>query len=212
MTGAQQGNFKKIIFWSLVVTFSLGIVFFVARVANPQSTKVLGAVSSSDWTRGNRVAKTVLVEYSDFQCSACATYYSLLKMLEQELNDKVLFVYRHFPLSQYQKSHLAAQAAEAAGKQGKFWEMSDLIFEKQNEWVQQNQAESFFFEYAKSLDLDLEKFKNDFSSAEIKAKIEADLQSGISAGVNSTPTFFLNGEKIQFRNFQEFKDLILAVK
>lgn len=208
----QQGNFKKIILWLLVVVFSLTIVFVAARITNSSSPKVLGAVSASDWAKGNREAKATLVEYSDFQCPACASFYSLLKPLDQELGDKVLFVYRHFPLSQHQNARLAAQAVEAAGKQEKFWEMQGLLFENQNKWAEETGAGETFLEYAKSLGLDLEKFKTDFNSEEIKQKIESDYQSGISAGVNSTPTFYLNGEKIQPRNYQELKDLILTVK
>ncbi len=107
-------------------------------------------------------------------------------------------VYRNFPLSQHANAMLAAQAAEAAGKQGKFWEMHDKIFEGQDAWASQSNtdAQNTFVLYAQSLNLNINQFKKDLDLAEIKAKIEGDYQGGIKSGINATPTFFLNGEKL----------------
>ena len=123
---------------------------------------------------------------------------------------QVQFAYRHFPLSQHKNAKLAATVAEAAGKQGKFWEMHDLIFQNQSDWSEEKNAAVIFAKYAQEVGLDLAKFQTDIASEEIKAKIENDYKSGVKAGVNSTPSFFLNGEKITNpRNYDEFKNAIL---
>ena len=122
---------------------------------------------------------------------------------------QVRFAYRHFPLPQHKNAKLAATVAEAAGKQDKFWEMHDLIFQNQSDWSEEKNAAVIFAKYAQDLGLDLAQFQTDIASEEIKAKIENDYKSGVKAGVNSTPTFFLNGKKINNpRNYDEFKNAI----
>ena len=116
------------------------------------------------------------------------------------------------PLRQiHPNAQLAAQAAEAVGKQEKFWEMHDMIFENQRTWSNQmrGQAEETFVSYASALNIDIEQFKTDMDSEEVKDKVNNDYQSGIRARVNSTPTFFLNGERIQNpRSYEEFRNII----
>ncbi|MBI5079069.1 thioredoxin domain-containing protein [Candidatus Wolfebacteria bacterium] len=173
----------------------------------------VGAVSQFDYFKGNKEASAILVEYSDFQCPACAAYYPLMKRLSEEFGDKMVFVYRHFPLSQHQNAEAAAIAVEAAGRQGKFWEMHDLIFDNQNEWSKSAKwsAKDVFVKYAQRLNLDAEKFKADFDLKEIKQKVANDLESGAKAQVRGTPTFFLNGEKLSNPgNYEEFKKIIEA--
>ena len=122
---------------------------------------------------------------------------------------QVRFAYRHFPLPQHKNAKLAATVAEAAGKQDKFWEMHDLIFQNQSDWSEEKNAAVIFAKYAQDLGFDLAQFQTDIASEEIKAKIENDYKSGVKAGVNSTPTFFLNGKKINNpRNYDEFKNAI----
>ncbi|OGF63404.1 hypothetical protein A2926_03960 [Candidatus Giovannonibacteria bacterium RIFCSPLOWO2_01_FULL_44_40] len=178
---------------------------------NNSTASALDAVSEQDWWKGNKNAQIVLIEYSDFQCPACAIYYPLVNKLSEELGDKISFVYRHFPLKQHQNAEPAAWAAEAAGRQGKFWEMHDLIFENQKIWSDQKNAEELFIKYAEALSLDMAKFKEDVGSKEINEKVESDYQSGLRAGVDSTPTFFLNGKRIQnSQNYEEFKNAVLS--
>jgi protein-disulfide isomerase len=189
-------------------------VIFAFRLSgnstSDQPALAVDAVAASDQTKGNSESKVLLVEYSDFQCPACGRYYPLLKQLNQELGDQIQFVYRHFPLKQTHKNaEPAAFAAEAAGKQGKFWEMHDLIFEGQKDWSEKRNAKETFAEYAQSLNLDMERFKTDVESKEIKNKVRNDYSSGIKAGVNSTPTLFLNGKKLQNpRGYEELKQLV----
>ena len=154
--------------------------------------------------------KAVLVEFSDFQCPACAIYYPLVKQLKAEFGDKLGVVYRHFPLRNIHKNaDLAARASEAALNQDKFWEMHDMIFENQKEWSTSNNALSLFTNYAVSLGLDREKFLADIDSNFVYDKVNSNYQEGLSLKVGGTPTFFLNGKKIiNPRSYNEFKLLI----
>ena len=163
------------------------------------------------WSRGAENAPVVLEEYSDFQCPACAAYYPIVKQLSEEMQGTLKVVYRHFPLrSIHKNSDVATRAAEAAGEQGKFFEMHDILFERQNNWSPDINPSVLFFTYAKELNLDSEAFKAAYKSSDIKKRVERDYQSGIQRGVDSTPTFFLNGKKIEQnpRSYDEFKALL----
>jgi len=207
---------RRIALWGSVALVLGGAIFGAVKFAtlpagNNSTASALDAVSEQDWWKGNKNAQIVLIEYSDFQCPACAIYYPLVNKLSEELGDKISFVYRHFPLKQHQNAEPAAWAAEAAGRQGKFWEMHDLIFENQKIWSDQKNAEELFIKYAEALSLDMAKFKEDVGSKEINEKVESDYQSGLRAGVDSTPTFFLNGKRIQnSQNYEEFKNAVLS--
>jgi protein-disulfide isomerase len=129
--------------------------------------------------------------------------------LNRDFPEDLNIVYRHFPLIEVHKNALpAAKAAEAAAKQGKFWEMHNLLFEKQEEWGQDSNALDKFISYAEGLGLDVELFKSDFDSKEVQDRIAADMASGDSLRVNATPTFFLNGNKVSPRSYDEFKNLV----
>lgn len=211
-SGAKIRLFKRLLLWALVLAGAAGLIFGMVKLGGSkpdQSAILVNAVSSSDWTKGNKEAKVVLVEYSDFQCPACAYYYPLLKKLSQDFGNKVSFSYRHFPLRQHMNARSAAYAAEAAGRQNKFWEMHDLIFENQTKWENRGDAEKIFTELAASLELNIDQFKKDIGSAEIKNKVENDFQSGVQSKVNSTPTIFLNGKKIEVPpNYDELRNII----
>ena len=200
--------------WLVVILVVGGLTWGLARLSNRSSAGPIAfsvnVVSASDQIEGNREAETVLVEYSDFQCPACGVYHPIIKQITKEFGGDIAFVYRHFPLRQiHQNAELAARAAEAAGKQGKFWEMHGLIFENQKEWSNQRKAKEFFEQYAESLGLNASQFKADIDLREIKDKVNADYQSGLRFGVDATPTFFLNGERLQNpRSSEEFKSII----
>jgi len=180
-----------------------------ATSSGSQPYLIARAISETDWVKGNREASVVLIEYSDLQCPACAAYAPIVNRITEEFSDRIAFVYRHFPLPQHQNAELASRATEAAGKQGKFWEMVDQIFANQDTWANERNAQEVFRAYAQSIGLDVAQFENDRNSREIKNKIENDYLSGIQSRINSTPTFFLNGEKIQPQNYEEFRNLIL---
>jgi protein-disulfide isomerase len=207
--------YKRFTLWSAIVLVMAGAIFGIIQLAKLPADNgapvSVAAIAENDWVKGNREAKVILIEYSDFQCPACAAYYPLVKQLAQEFADDAAFVYRHFPLGIFPNSRIAGQAAESAGRQGKFWEMHSMIFDGQREWSNQNrgQAEEIFTSYAERLNLDVEQFKNDFNSQEAKDKINSDHRSGLKARVNATPTFFLNGERIRNpRSYEEFKSII----
>ena len=178
----------------------LGLVFWLsknnAELPANQATSLL-YIAPSDHIKGSGDSKIELTEYSDFQCPACGAYYPYVKQIVDKFSDQIKFAYRHFPLSQHINANLAARTAEAAGKQGKFWEMHDLLFENQNSWGSNNDAKNIFIGFASNLGLDVEKFKADLNSKEIQSKVAGDFKGGVSAGVNSTPTFFLNGKMLK---------------
>ena len=150
------------------------------------------AVNSADHHQGNLNAAITLVEYGDFECPHCKLAHPLVKRLLEEKGQNLHFVYRHFPLRKiHPHAHMAAIAAEAAGKQGEFWEMHNLIFENQDQLNCH-----YLVLLAEGMGLDLIQFKNDSMSKEIMNKIETDFDSGIHSGVNRTPTFFLNGHQL----------------
>ena len=125
--------------------------------------------------------------------------------LLQEYDGKFTFVYRHFPLAQHKNSNVAARASEAADKQGKFWEMYSLLFDRQDDWAEKGNAGDMFADYAKELGLNVDQFKTDIESQEVKDKVNADYSSGVKNGVNSTPTFFFNGSKMEnVRSYEDF--------
>jgi protein-disulfide isomerase len=207
---------RRLALWLLVMLIVSGGIFGMVKLASRPASETgpaitVDAISPEDWVKGDREAKVVLIEYGDFQCPACAFYYPVLKKLSEEFGDKLAIVYRHFPLTSiHPNAKPAAYAAEAGGKQGKFWEMHNLIFENQNEWKDKRKPDEVFINYAQILNLNIDQFKTDFNSKEIREKVERAERNAIRLGLNSTPTFFLNGKKITNpRNYEDFKNLIL---
>lgn len=212
---------NKIILWLVIALVIIGSVFGIIKLASKSqvsnsgsdtSALTVSAINDNENVKGNKEATTTLIEYSDFQCPACGSYYPILKKISEDMGEQVRLAYRHFPLPQHKNAKLAATVAEASGKQGKFWEMHDLIFQNQSDWSEEKNAAIIFAKYAQDLNLDLARFQIDIASDEIKAKIENDYKSGVKAGVNSTPSFFLNGKKLNNpRNYDEFKNAIEQV-
>lgn len=174
-------------------------------------------ISSSDapptqHIKGAETTGIVLQEFGDFQCSACATYYPLVKQLQDEYGDRLAFQFIHFPLIQiHPNAFVAHKAAEAAGKQNKFFEMHDLLYEQQQLWANANNATTIFENFAAQLELDMEQYKSDAVSSEVNSSITADIKVGQDNNINSTPSFLLNGKKIENpRSLEEFKALIDA--
>jgi protein-disulfide isomerase len=211
--GARTRKMKKAIIWTSTIVGVILIVWGLAKLGShsPGASVLIDQVSEADHVRGNQDSGVVFVEYGDFQCPACGAYHPIVQQLTEEFGDRVGFVFRHFPLNRiHQNADLAARASEASGKQGKFWEMHDMLFESQSEWSQQrsSEAEETFTRYAQSLGLDLAKFDNDLDIGEVKDKVDGDFNSGTRSGVSGTPTFFLNGERIKnpqsYEEFQSF--------
>ncbi len=207
----RKSSTKRILIWLVALLTIGGAIFGMVKLAGntpSNSTGPVDAVSVTDWVTGSRNSKVILIEYGDFQCPACGFYFPIVKKLTEDYQDKLVFVSRNFPLQQHANARPAAYAAEAAGKQDKYWEIYDLLFGNQPQWSDAPNAKEIFTDYAKSLNLNLEQFTNEAGSSEVKNKVDNDYQSGIRADVNSTPTFFLNGKQIKPINYDEFRNLI----
>ena len=153
--------------------------------------------------------KALLVEFGDFQCPACGFYYTLVKKLKEEFGDRLEVVFKQFPLRAiHRNADLAARASEAARLQNKFLEMHNILFEKQSEWSNSDDALAIFTSYAENLGLERDKFIEDIDSDTVRDRINADYQEGVKNKVNSTPTFYLNGKKISPGSYDEFRQLI----
>jgi len=164
------------------------------------------AVNKTDNIEGGEKALVELVEYGDYQCPHCGHAYPIVKKIQKALGEKLLFVFRNFPLQEIHPSAvMAAVATEAAARQNKFWQMHDLIFENQN-----NLSEENILALAQSLKLDVKKFENDLQDQKLLDKVNADFESGIRSGVNGTPTFFINGAK--YTGSWEYADLLAYLK
>lgn len=158
-------------------------------------------VTTKDHIQGNPAGSVELVEYGDYQCPHCGEAYTAIKSIQARMGNKLKFVFRNFPLSEiHQRATHAALAAEAAGCQGKFWEMHDILYENQR-----NLLDEDLMRYAEQLQLDMKKFQADFRNREYKERVEADFESGVRSGVNATPSFFINGVKHE-GSFEELVD------
>lgn len=199
----------------LIVSLALlfGGIFLLSRGESGGETLESGAVSQIDYSKGQKIgsdsAKVKLVEFSDLQCPACAAAELVLKNLRTTYPNKIQFIYRHFPLPQHSYGRKVASLAEAAGEEGKFWEMHDKLFEMQSEWSGLPDATSFFLKLVKDLNLDEDKVKQALEKDIFKSKIDDSIAEGQRLGVTSTPTFFLNGRKL---NLTTFDDLTKAVE
>lgn len=204
---------NKILVGVIITVISIGALWGVWKALGGNTTVSVGPVDLkvvvSDWQQGSASASATLVEYSDFQCPACKAYAPLVERVVKDNSTTLHFVYRHYPLPQHQHAKLAAQYAEAAGIQGKFFEMHDKLFSGQSDWEKSNKPEDTFIKYAQDLKLDIKKLKTDVTSSEVQKGIDDDIASGTAAGVDATPSFFLNGKKITSpQSLDEFNTLI----
>lgn len=204
---------KRVIVWTgtigIILLAVAGMVWAVKNSNGARSGDLAVPVSAEDHMKGNAESAITLVEYSDFQCPACRAYYPIVEKLTNEYGSKIRFVYRHFPLPQHANARPTAIAAEAAGLQGKFWEMHNMIFENQEAWAAEKDPRETLISYAVKLGLDKEKFLQDLDSKDLQKKVETDLQGGMRSRVRGTPTFFLNGSALANpRSYDEFKRAI----
>lgn len=200
----------KIIISTILVTLFImagGIFFFSKSEKNIPPTNVLA--QNAKHTITSKDAKITIVEFADFQCPACAAAHPAIKQILAEYKGQINFSYRHFPLPQHANAIPAAQAAEAAAAQGKFWEMYDLLYQNQNEWSESNNSTEFFIRYAKKINLDTNIFSKEITNNTYSDVIQKDKDDGVTIGVNSTPTIFINGKKIQsFPSYTVLKEAI----
>lgn len=213
---AMEKKNVLIIVGSILATF-LFLVGAYMMTSKPKETffAELTQPNKTDHTKWSKDNTILLVEFSDFQCPACQLYEQMIATLEEDpeakpILEQITLVYRNFPLDQiHPNAREAAYAAEAAGKQGKFFPMHDLLFENQTSWSESSDPSQIFEGYATELKLSLDQYKKDYASSEVREKVQADFLSGMNADVQGTPTFFLNGSKIQNpRSPEELKEVL----
>ena len=173
------------------------------KAANPAAkTNVLASATTGAepaWSRGPSSAPVVIEEFADFECPSCAGFEPIIRQVKTIYGDKVRVVFRHYPLTQiHQKAYDAARATEAAGMQGKFWEMHDLLYDKQKDWTVSGDHRAEFANYAQQIGLDVERFKTDMLGMVTAQRVDADKKRGDSAQIRSTPSAFLNGRPLDF--------------
>lgn len=211
LTKEKNGNkFFFIIFVGIII-FSLIFMGFFNYYRFGNEREIIVQPRENDHILGDlNKSKVYLIEYSDFECSACALVSKPLKELKKKYGEDLAIIYRHFPLIEiHPHAFLASQAAEAAGLQNKFWEYHDILFEKQNEWSKDKNALELFKNYAKSLNLDINEFEKDLNSREIKQKILEQRNEALKLGLQGTPSIFINGKLI---NLRSLKDLEKEIK
>ena len=201
-SGSETGMWFGIM--AVITIVILGGILLAARgqsnSTSSTTTGTLPVVTDSDWSRGSKDAPNVLVEYADFQCPGCAIAEVTLEKLNAEHSDKVRIVFRHFPLPQHANEDIMARASEAAGIQGKFWEMHDMIYAKQADWSNSSNPQPIVEGYAQTLGLDQAKFVSDLTSATVVNRIATNKQQAADLNLPGTPSFFLNGKSIQEPN------------
>lgn len=196
-----------------VVTLAIivGAIFLLTKSSSttPQSSAPLDEkilIREDSYKIATESAKVTIVEFGDYQCPACAAVHPNVKQLLQNYAGKVNYVVRNFPLPQHKNALISAEAAEAAGVQGKFWEMHDKLYETQEEWAEENEPLNKFIEYAKDLGLDTVKFEADIKANKYQDKIKRDYTDGNNLRLTFTPTFFINGQKLEtVPSYEEFK-------
>lgn len=186
---------------NIIIAIVLALIAFFAYNKYSQVKKLEAPVNvvtqADDHYVGPVNAKVTVVEYADFQCPSCKAFEPIVTSVEAKYADRVKFVYRYFPLTQiHQNAMLSAIAAEAAGKQNKFWELKKVMFEKQEEWANSLDAEAKILGYAATLGIDVNKMKTDMATAEIKTRVERDMKEAVSIGLQGTPSFIINGQRI----------------
>ncbi len=198
----------------LGVTLLLLVGFAVAsRPAKVTKTESKPQVidTTGAWATGDDKVPVSVVEFADFQCPACGKAFPIIEQILKDYpSDKVRLVHRHFPLTQiHEHAMIAALTSEAAGAQGKFWGMHDLLYQHQDDWANSNDPMPFFEQYAQALDLDLSQFKKDIKDKKGQASIERDQKEGDKVGVQATPTIFVNGQGISgVPTYDELKKVI----
>lgn len=200
-----MNKFRWIIFGIICVLVLGGLVVLANRdkkdVSNVNANSILTGQNGSigDHVYGNKNAKVIVFEYGDFQCPGCGGAYPKLTTIKETYKAQIAFVFRNFPLTSIHPNALAAaSAAEAAGLQGKFWEMHNQLYENQNSWssASTSSRNDIFEQYARTIGLDIPTYRKDITSKAVADKIALDRAIGSKINVDSTPTLFIGNEKV----------------
>lgn len=195
---------------SIILVF--GAIFFFGRTQDTNKGKVQGATYRVDQSIGHKMgsdsAKLKLVEFSDFQCPACKGAEPTVKEIITSHPDEVQLIYRHFPLPQHKNAIAAATFSEIAAEQNKFWQVHDALFATQENWSELTDPADFFIDLARKNGVDENYIKDAIKNDLYQDKIDKDLNEGKALNVSSTPTFFLNGQKLDLQSFESLKSII----
>lgn len=206
-----MGSRFSLILIACVIIFG-GILFVSKKDAEAPNGGNGSTEQESNYTRGENKKNVTLVEFGDFQCPACGGYYPIVEEVVEQFKDDISFQFVNFPLTAiHPNAMLAHRSAVAASNQGKFWEMYNLLYQNQQVWtnLQGAQVANTFRSYAESLELDMDKFDADQKSETTNAIVNADIKKGKDLGVSGTPTFFLDGKKLENpKDAEAFKKVI----
>lgn len=216
------GKRIRVVIWILLAVIVVAVgAWYAMLTLNKPAPAPAPVAGSEKMVRGDShrltkpaVEKAQLVEFLDFECEACRSIQPFVDELKQEFGGEITFVNRYFPLPSHPNSGTAALAVEAAAKQGKFEAMAAKLFETQDQWHGKAESQGPLFRtFAKELGLDLAAFDAAVADEKTKQRIRTDIADGTALGVTSTPTFFLNGEKLALTTKQDFRQKLAdAVK
>ncbi|HWA52361.1 MAG TPA: thioredoxin domain-containing protein [Patescibacteria group bacterium] len=206
-----MGEAKGLIITAAVTLLILiGGVILLSKGGTAKPTPVDSSfLVKSDSHQTNPGAKVTVVEFGDYECPACGAAYPITKQVLSTYGSQINFVFRNFPLPQHKNAPMAAEAAEAANAQGKFWEMHDKLYDTQNDWADLDNPFNTFVGYAKDLGLNTDQFKSDVQGNKYANVISTDTNDGNAIGINATPTFYVNGIALSgVPSFDDFKSAI----
>ncbi|KKT32221.1 hypothetical protein A2394_00715 [Candidatus Woesebacteria bacterium RIFOXYB1_FULL_42_36] len=175
----------------------------------PQNAIITSGFSNGIYLPASASASLTLVEFGDYECPACGVYSPFIKQLLIDFPGEINYVFRNYPLPQHKNAPISSYAVEAAGLQGKYWEMQERVYETQGVWSGLADPTGLFMGYAKDLNLDLNRFTSDIGSDTVKDKVDNDKKDGDLVGITETPTFYLNGKKIILAgSYDQLKKLV----
>lgn len=194
----------------LLVLVGIAAIFLGILLFNNDASAPTANGQVTNHTYGEGKSGVTLVEYGDFQCPACYSYFPIVSELKEKYKEQITFQFRHFPIVSAHRNAMAAhRAAEAASRQGKFWEMHDLLYVNQKSWEASNNASQVFETYAQQIGLNMDQFQRDVADSSTAANVQADFKEGEKAGVQGTPGFFLDGKMIESpKSLEDFDKLI----
>jgi protein-disulfide isomerase len=184
-----------------LVTFASGTMLYRVKHSQLQAIPQDKAASTNTGSesmhiRGNPDAPVTLEEFGDFQCPPCGSFAAFAEQLLKEYDSRMRLIFRHFPLSVHEHAREASLAAEAAGLQGHFWEMYDVLYREQTAWSKAPNARELFESYAGTIGLNVDQFKKDMDGEQAKARVDSDYERGESLGIKLTPSLYINGQPV----------------
>lgn len=203
---------KFLVILAVALVGLFGLFFFTTDKNKTNTASTSSNAPVSNHSVGKNTKNVEIVAYKDFQCPPCGQFYPIEKQIIEKYGDQIKYTFRHFPIdTAHPNARAAHRAAESAGLQNKFFEMHDLIYENQQTWANTTNPKPIFDSYAKQIGLNIVQFNKDYSSEIVNSTINADRAEGTAKQVEGTPTFFINGTKIdnsQLSSVEAFSKVI----